>query len=90
MKTLPAFPCDACGACCRHIRLAEETLHLDRGDGVCRHLDESTNLCSIYDARPDVCRIEEQFRAKYQSLINWNAFVEINVAACTQLKILEA
>ena len=34
-------------------------MELDRWDGVCRYLQN--NLCSIYEHRPLVCRIDENY-----------------------------
>ncbi|MDU1922742.1 MAG: YkgJ family cysteine cluster protein, partial [Enterobacter sp.] len=31
MTLTPAFPCNQCGACCRHVNRASETQFLDRG-----------------------------------------------------------
>lgn len=81
-----AFPCSACGRCCRKVGLAIETQALDRGDGVCRHLDEHSNLCTIYDRRPEICRISLQYELNYKSRFTWEEFVAVNVAVCHQLQ----
>ena len=82
------FPCNRCGACCRNVHLAKETRFLDRGDGCCRHYDEPTQLCSIYENRPSICRVDEQYVINYQAFMTWEAFVEVNVQACNKLGIL--
>jgi uncharacterized protein len=51
-----SYPCEKCGACCRHI--SKVLPSLDRGDGVCLHLSED-NLCEIYEERPLICNIDE-------------------------------
>jgi Fe-S-cluster containining protein len=82
------FPCNRCGACCRNVHLAVETQSLDRGDGCCQHYDDNTQLCSIYADRPSICRVDEQYTLNYQPLLTWEAFIEINMKACSQLKLL--
>ncbi|WP_338296459.1 YkgJ family cysteine cluster protein, partial [Escherichia coli] len=52
MKLHPPFPCNQCGACCRHVNRAGETQCLDRGDGICRYYQTDSHLCAIYDKRP--------------------------------------
>lgn len=79
------FPCNCCGACCRNVHLAKETRFLDRGDGCCRHYDDSSKQCSIYDDRPSICRVDEQYAINYQPFMTWEAFVEVNVQACNKL-----
>ena len=79
------FPCNRCGACCRNVHLAKETRFLDRGDGCCRHYDELTQLCSVYENRPSICRVDEQYAINYQPFMTWEAFVEVNVQACNKL-----
>ena len=62
MEANTPFPCDACGKCCRHVNLSEQTSYLDRGYGICHYFNESTNLCSIYETRPLVCRVEDYYK----------------------------
>ena len=80
------FPCDRCGACCQQVNRASETVFLYRGDGICRHYDANQKLCSIYDSRPDICRVDQQFFSNYKDLMDWSEFVRINLAACEILK----
>ena len=82
---LSAFPCNSCGKCCSNVHLAEETASLDRGDGICRHLDTQTRMCQVYDSRPDICRVELQYRVKYASTYTWEYFVELNLKICESL-----
>lgn len=79
------FPCNRCGACCRNVHLAEATHFLDRGDGCCKHYDDTSQLCSIYQERPSICRIDEQFEVNYKLSMTWEIFVELNLAACAKL-----
>lgn len=86
---IPAFPCNACGMCCRHVHLSELTRALDRGDGICRNLDNSTSLCSIYESRPDVCRVDLMYRQYFQEHQTWSVFVAKNMQACEQLQAIK-
>ena len=70
-----AFPCTACGACCRSLGDSPLLATLDRGDGVCRHLDEGSNLCRIYDERPETCRVADMhrhFADRFPGRNSWN------------------
>jgi Fe-S-cluster containining protein len=81
-----AFPCNGCGACCKSVRLAPETAWLDRGDGVCTHFDMASARCAIYEQRPDVCNVRGMYERHYRAGMEWPAFVELNLAACEQLR----
>lgn len=81
-----AFPCNGCGACCRLVRLAPETAWLDRGDGVCRHFDTATARCLVYERRPQVCNVRTMYERDYQHRMAWPIFVDLNLAACAQLR----
>ena len=81
-----AFPCTACGLCCRKVGLAVETWPLDRGDGVCRYLEEGSNLCGVYEQRPDICRVDRQYESNYKGRFTWDEFVALNVAVCRKLQ----
>lgn len=85
-KTLTPFPCTACGLCCRHVHLSEQTAYLDKGGGVCRHLDTNTNLCIIYNNRPLVCRVEDYYKAYLERDIEWDNFVALNLEICKKLQ----
>lgn len=78
------FPCNACGQCCRRVHLSEQTIWLDRGDGVCCHFDENTHLCQIYEQRPLVCRIADYYRTYLSEHLTWEEFVKINQDICKQ------
>lgn len=80
-----AFPCTACGACCRSLDGSPLLAALDRGDGVCRHLDEGTNLCRIYDERPEICRVEDMHR-HFADRFSWPEYVKLNLRACAELR----
>ena len=84
--TLPAFPCTQCGLCCRNVHLAEQTRYLDRGDGACRHYSDADKRCLIYEARPDICRVDRQYQMHYAQQLGWEKFVEMNVAVCNLLQ----
>lgn len=80
------FPCEKCGACCQKVDHAPETKFLDRGDGTCLHYQESLKLCAIYETRPDICRVDRQYRDNFKQLIAWPEFVKMNLAACELLR----
>lgn len=81
-----SFPCYRCGACCRHVNVAPETQMLDRGDGICRYYDVEQKLCSIYSNRPEICRIDLQYKLYYSDKMSWDDFVALNLSACAQLE----
>lgn len=81
----PAFPCNACGACCRNLRGAPLYADLDRGDGVCRHLDAESNLCRIYATRPSICRTSDMYE-RFQGHLSWPEYVALNLRACDELR----
>ena len=81
----PAFPCTACGACCRNLGGAPLYARLDRGDGVCRHLDAGTDLCRIYETRPKICRVADMYEA-FADRFAWTEYVALNRQACRDLQ----
>lgn len=80
------FSCDACGICCRHIRGIKELERFMLDDGSCVNLDKMSNLCKIYEARPQICRIDEMYEAKFKRYFSKEAFYELNENACKKLK----
>ncbi|WP_406569451.1 YkgJ family cysteine cluster protein [Aeromonas media] len=84
--TLPAFPCTQCGLCCQHVNRSEYTINLDRGDGVCLHYNDAEKLCSIYDSRPDICRVDKQYRINYSKYYSWQDFIAANISICQELQ----
>ncbi|WP_338075933.1 YkgJ family cysteine cluster protein [Achromobacter dolens] len=80
------FPCNGCGRCCQHVSVAPQTRYLDRGDGTCRHFNEAHAHCTIYDRRPDICRIDVQYRLHFAAKVNWDDFVERNLQVCHALQ----
>ena len=82
------FKCDKCGACCRHVGLAEETKFLDRGDGVCKYFNETNKTCIIENFKPDVCNIEKMYK-KYKDKMTWEEYLKANYEACEYLKELD-
>ncbi len=76
------FPCTSCGACCKRVK------HLDpywplRADDACYFLNPD-NTCAIYDARPEVCRVEEMGRRFAYTQTEW---FNVNAVACNQLQL---
>ena len=84
-ENLPLFPCVQCGLCCQRVNQAEETRFLDRGDGTCLYYNNASKLCSIYDDRPDICRVDHQFRLNYAQQYTWGDFVALNFSICKLL-----
>ncbi|MGD9585419.1 MAG: YkgJ family cysteine cluster protein [Brachymonas sp.] len=84
-KIRQAFPCSQCGLCCQQVYRSNLTIHLDRGDGTCRHFDANSKSCIIYDQRPDICRVDQQFIAHYSSQYSWDEFIYLNMQVCKQL-----
>ncbi len=81
------FPCNQCGACCRHVNLSPLYEELDRGDGVCRYL--KGNLCSIYEKRPLKCRIDECYDRFFKNQMTRREYYEKTLACCQILKHME-
>jgi hypothetical protein len=50
------------------------------------HYDEQTTLCSIYATRPDICRVDVQYKLYYQAKMTWEQFVGLNLQACEALQ----
>lgn len=86
LKSDSLFDCTRCGACCRSVALSPLTAKLDKGNGVCCHLNEDNNLCLIYENRPNICRINQQYEQIYKNHFSWKEFCEINYQSC---KILQ-
>ncbi|MDI3356287.1 YkgJ family cysteine cluster protein [Pseudomonas sp. UYIF39] len=63
--------------------------YLDRGDGACRHYSDANKHCLIYETRPDICRVDRQYRMHYAQRFSWEAFVEVNVEVCRLLQSQE-
>lgn len=82
-----SFPCDRCGACCRHLELSPLYKDLDRGDGVCKYL--SGNLCSIYETRPLLCRVDDCYTAFFKGQYSLYDYYELNQKACNKIKQLD-
>lgn len=82
---LKPFPCTQCGCCCKQVFRSELTAYLDKGNGSCKYLS-SDNTCSIYEERPDICRVDLQYKVFFSSKMDWEEFVAINIAACNFLQ----
>lgn len=56
------FPCTGCGACCARVKGESWLSELPiRPDGSCANYDYRTKKCIIYDTRPDICRVTENY-----------------------------
>lgn len=89
MPSIGNFPCNACGLCCKHVGMSEETDFLDRGDSICRHFNEQLHLCKIYENRPLVCRVQDYYQTNLTHLYSWQEFVKINQQICQTLQATE-
>ncbi|MDD2729036.1 YkgJ family cysteine cluster protein [Malikia sp.] len=83
---MKSFPCTQCGICCQNVHLSQKTEYLNRGDGTCKNYDTENKLCFIYNKRPDICRVDKQYKINYSNLYTWNNFVDINLQVCNTLK----
>lgn len=88
-KPSAPFPCTQCGLCCQNVHLVAEIHFLDRGDGTCRHYDAPSKGCGIYADRPDICRVDRQYRLHYARQYSWDDFVLVNLAVCNSLQTRE-
>jgi Fe-S-cluster containining protein len=77
------FPCTKCGM---NVDLSKETQFLNRGDGICKYFDMSNYLCSIYETRPEICRVDVQYKKHYKQLYSWDDFVKLNLKICVKLE----
>ncbi|EFH6092082.1 hypothetical protein GAI90_20755 [Escherichia coli] len=55
---------------------------------MCRYYQTDSHLCAIYDKRPQICRVEDQYLLNYQSQYSWQEFIALNQAACLILNKL--
>lgn len=81
------FPCDRCGACCRHVGMSALYSDLDRGDGVCKYL--RGNLCSIYNKRPLKCNIDACYDRFFRDKMRREEFYRLNWQWCQRFKAME-
>lgn len=85
-QEMQAFLCTVCGACCRHIAGIAELAGFDLGNGICKYLDETSNTCAIYGNRPQICRIDAMYAAKFAGSYTREAFYALNLEACRILQ----
>jgi len=79
------FPCIGCGACCRTLGdvgdLSVFGLEADE-NGHCTKL--VNNSCSIYEARPDICRID-----KMNIGMDIEVYYNVTARICLELMLKE-
>jgi len=80
------FPCTSCGLCCQNISKVKELEDYALTNGVCLYFDPISCRCTIYKSRPDVCRIDEMFEAKYFKYFTKIAYYEANAEVCNSLQ----
>lgn len=67
------FNCSGCGACCRRVGGAIETMQKlgfpygVKENGECEQLDEN-NKCKVYDNRPAACSVEKMYQTFHEPL----------------------
>jgi Fe-S-cluster containining protein len=80
------FPCTSCGLCCQNISKIKELLEFDLGNGVCKYFNHIDNSCKIYDNRPQICRVDEMFKVKYNRYFSREEFYIENAKVCNSLQ----
>jgi uncharacterized protein len=86
--SLDAFPCVACGICCKHL---DERVYGDlrMPNGACKYYDPMLKMCSVYDRRPLTCRIDDFYDAHLKPTYSRKQFYELNAQACLNFMELE-
>ncbi len=91
-----SFNCDKCGACCRHIRDAVESVgnppkdhplhfpHSWNQEGECKLLED--NKCKDYENRPLICRVEEAYKFFNMSKED---YYKLNKESCVRMRDLK-
>lgn len=51
-------------------------------DGHCIYLDQDTNLCTIYDTRPLICRVDEQYDLKFKDQMSRSEYYKLQHKIC--------
>ncbi len=67
-----SFPCEKCGSCCKAVG--------------CSYL--KNNLCSIYEARPDICRVDKVYEIFFKDKMTKDQFYKQDKLACQCLRLL--
>lgn len=72
MEIKRKFDCSCCGACCRHLDIIPNFPYpsIIGKNGICIYLNQDTNLCTIYDTRPLICRVDEQYDLNINNVKN--------------------
>lgn len=80
------FACSGCGLCCQFVDKVPELKALDSGDGICSNYDLDTRQCQVYETRPDICRVDRQYKLNYAEIFSWEEFTTLNAQACIKLQ----
>jgi Fe-S-cluster containining protein len=80
------FPCTNCGLCCQNISSINELKDFDLGNGTCKYFDNISSSCKIYEARPNICRIDKMYEIKYNNFFTKNDFYIENSKVCNKLQ----
>jgi Fe-S-cluster containining protein len=76
------FPCNSCGACCRHLPASSS---LNRGDGTCQHYNAGSSQCAIYAQRPLICRVDEMYQQHLAATMSRRVYYLLQAEACASL-----
>lgn len=80
-----SFKCEMCGECCRRIGLSGLLKEFENEKGECIHLTED-NLCEIYDARPDICRVDRMYELYFKDIMKLDEYLNENYKCCQNLQ----
>lgn len=91
MEIRRKFSCCCCGACCRSLYMIPDLENTELSgfcgpDGVCIYLDKNTNLCTIYEDRPLLCRVDDQYDLLFRDKMTRSEYYKLQHEIC---KILD-
>lgn len=50
------------------------------------HYSDLDKLCTIYDNRPSICNVKQQYKLHYSQRYSWLEFAEENIKICNLLQ----
>ena len=80
------FPCEKCGACCRHINDIFFVESMSLLDGTCKFFDRKTNLCTIYSARPFFCNVDDYYAKFFSNMMSREDFYSKHKELCRLMR----
>jgi Fe-S-cluster containining protein len=79
------FACYQCGACCYFLPIVPGYEHYKHDTkGHCKYLLQD-NSCSIYEKRPDICRVDVQYKLQ-TTISSWDEYCEKSLKVCRKLE----